>query len=204
MKLFSFIIILVTILLSGCSTTRNKSVVITPLQEPIKEILIIVEQPMYAPDPNKKHHREKTEVAKYVSIINYNNIFPTKVKTDFVKVMQDNGIESKLYLVPPSSEASFNNIPQDQAKKWSHAMLIRHLGGITKCKYNRCRADYLSTAQIYDTDTGKTIWKSHVENGGAWYSRRSWELGHPYRDLLKKLDKDKLIQLPGNTPIINL
>lgn len=193
-----FFFIFSIIFITGCAPAYNNSIVIEKPQQPLKDMLVVVEQPFFSP---KNGDNLKINSALFTYNINMNKA----ASENFVQVMSDNGIHSKLIFVMPVFNNSIHPltlIPNEEQNKWSHVLWLRHVKGKWVSSYGNYNVFFQFEAKIFDTNTKKMIWDANESDSGRYYGYFDWKNGQMYRDILYRLNEDKMIELNSSIPKI--
>jgi hypothetical protein len=191
--------------ISGCAPAYNNSIVIERPKQPIKQVLIIIEQPSFSSPTKESDGTLTVNTPVEIAINRYRTNLNVSTKKNFVKVMSDNSINSKLIFMPALSNPKLiiNLLPLEEQKKWQYILLIRHVKGMSNCRYGQCDAFFQMEAKIIDSTSFKTIWNAK-ESGSTYYGDKVWQDGRMYKYLLERLNVDNMIKLENIEPIIQI
>jgi len=200
-KLFIFCCSLV-FLASGCST----SIIIEKPKQRISEMLIVIEEPNFSVGVKGKNGVVEFNPRIQALVQLYKFQFNSTTKSNFVKVMKDNGITTKLIFVPYGSSLTsqpLKLITKKDKYSWDYALWMRHTKGIYSCVRRTCEPQYVINSKLYELKSDKLLWATQ-ESGRVYYGIKSWKYGIIYERLLERLSNDGIIDLKGNDPLINI
>lgn len=202
-----YCIALITIL-SGCGPLLRHSTIIEKPDQKIKSFIIAIEHPNYSASYSESDGILRTNSSQQDAINEYRTNFYKGVNENFVRIMKDNGITTKLVFVPSTQQVtskSLNVLSSEDLDKWPYVLWIRHQRGKVLTSYRK-HAVYVTAyfqimAMLYDTKSHRMIWKAE-DDSKVFYNHMVWISGRIYKDLLIRLNSDGIISLPTAEPII--
>lgn len=193
------------VVITGCTPAYNQSMIIERPDRNLESLLIVIEEPAFSAPASEKEGVLKVDSKSGTALDRYRSGFYQAVRRDFVRVMGDNGISSKLVFVTPlgASGSPLDGLSTEDRSQWPYALAIRHVRGISQCRYGACEAFFQTEARLFETAKGRLIWSAHGE-GGQFYGQKVWSDGRMYKFLLDRLGADGIIKIRGSGPAINL
>lgn len=170
-------------------------------------MLIVIEQPAFAPPHDNNNTTMTQNLSIQGALFTYNVRMNKAAKENFVRVMSDNGIHSKLIFVRPvfdNTTQLLNVIPHEEEKNWQYVLWLRHVKGNARTSYNNSIVGFQLETKIFDTNTTKMIWNAKEADLGYYYGYLDWESGQLYRDILYRMSEDKMIELNSIVPKVNI
>lgn len=193
---FAFLVLAFGI--SGCGPAYNRSVVKERPSQNIKQMLILIEAPRFSAQNLGKGADS--------ALMRYQIRMQGAIRSDFVRVMKDNGISAKLMhstMVP--IDAPLATIDKKDLSDFPYVLLVRHVKGLAQCNRidGHCEAYFQTELKLFEAASSRMIWSAQ-ESGGTHYGYVVWEDGRMYRDILAQLHVDGMISLPNDEPTINV
>lgn len=189
---------------SGCNTKYDTSIIIEKPKHRISEMLVVIEEPNFSVRGKEKNGVLEFNPKAQTSLELYKLKFSSTTKSNFVKVMKDNGITTKLIFVPSGSSATtqpLKLITKKNRDNWNYILWMRHTKGMYRCRKRICNSYFLINSKLYDLRSDKLVWATQ-ESGKVYYGVKPWKDGVIYENLLESLSNDGIIDLKGKDPLV--